>query len=135
MTEPHGEPARPPLTRAPFETRDFVVLGAAAAAAAMFALVAHFAGMPKLQPLVGLIVIMAVAYSCLDQPRAIDRRTVAWGLIALQILFALIVLKTAIGQQVFKSLAAVINKLLDFAFVGSSFVFGPLGNKDVWPKS
>ena len=68
MTEPHGEPARPPLTRAPFETRDFVVLGAAAAAAAMFALVAHFAGMPKLQPLVGLIVILAIAYALFDQP-------------------------------------------------------------------
>ena len=46
---------------------------------------------------------------------AIDGRTVAWGL-GLQVLFALLVLKTTIGQQVFKSLAAVINKLLDFAF-------------------
>jgi CNT family concentrative nucleoside transporter len=58
---------------------------------------------------------------------------VAFGL-GLQVLFALIVLKTAIGQQVFKSLASVINHLLDFAFVGSSFVFGPLGNKEVWPR-
>src|SRR5260370_26985653 len=65
--------------------------------------------------------------------RASDRRTVAWGL-GLQILFALVVLKTRIGQQVFKSLAGVINHLLDFAFVGSSFVFGPLGSKVVWPK-
>ena len=28
----------------------------------------------------------------------------------------------------------MINRLLDFAFVGSSFVFGPLGSKDVWPR-
>jgi CNT family concentrative nucleoside transporter len=28
----------------------------------------------------------------------------------------------------------VINKLLDFAFVGSGMVFGPLGNKEVWPR-
>ena len=28
----------------------------------------------------------------------------------------------------------MITKILDFAFVGSSFVFGPLGNPAVWPK-
>ena len=28
----------------------------------------------------------------------------------------------------------MIKQLLDFAFVGSSFVFGPLGNKEVWPR-
>jgi CNT family concentrative nucleoside transporter len=28
----------------------------------------------------------------------------------------------------------VINHLLDFAFVGSSFVFGPLGSKTAWPQ-
>ena len=26
------------------------------------------------------------------------------------------------------------NRLLDFAFVGSSMVFGPLGSKEVWPR-
>jgi concentrative nucleoside transporter, CNT family len=133
MTEPQGEPARPPLTRAPFETRDFGVLGAAAAAAAMFALVAHFAGIPKLQPLVGLIVILAVAYACSTNRRAIDRRTVAWGL-TLQVVFALLVLKTTAGQALFQRLGALINRLLDFAFVGSSFVFGPLGDKEAWPR-
>ena len=133
MTDAHGEAARPPLTRAPFETRDLMVLGAAAAAAAVFALIAQAGAMPKLQPLVGLIVILAVAYACSTNRRAIDRRTVAWGL-GLQVLFALIVLKTAAGQAVFQRLGALINRLLDFAFVGSSFVFGPLGDKEVWPR-
>ena len=50
--------------------------------------------LPRLQPLVGLIVIMAFAYALSTNRRAIDRRTVAWGL-ALQLLFALLVLKTA----------------------------------------
>ena len=76
---------------------------------------------------------MAVAYSMSTNRRAIDRRTVAWGL-ALQVVFALLVLKTAIGQAVFQRLGAAINRLLDFAFVGSSFVFGPLGDKEVWPR-
>jgi CNT family concentrative nucleoside transporter len=128
-----GEIAYQAPVRAPYEGRDFAVIGIAAAAAGVCALVAHFLQLPRLQPLTGLIVILAIAYCFSTNRRAIDRRTVAWGL-GLQILFALIVLKTRIGQQVFKSLATVINHLLDFAFVGSSFVFGPLGSKVVWPK-
>src|SRR5690349_14971500 len=97
----------PPPTRQPYDSRDFTILGAALAAAAVCALVANLLHLPKLQPLTGLIVIMTIAYLFSTNRRAIDTRTVAWGL-GLQILFALIVLKTAVGQQVFKSLAAVI---------------------------
>ncbi len=50
--------------------------------------------------------------------RAINWTTVAWGL-SLQIVFALIVLKTTIGQRVFETLGAGINKLLGFAGVGA----------------
>jgi CNT family concentrative nucleoside transporter len=127
------ETAPPPIRRAPFESRDAVVLAGALAAAAVLALAAQFGGMPRLQPLVGLIVILSIAYALSTNRRAIDRRTVAWGL-GLQVLFALLVLKTAAGQRVFQSLGAAVNHLLDFAFVGSSFVFGPLGDKVVWPR-
>lgn len=123
----------PAPARAPYEARDFMVVGPAIAAAAVFALVAQFGGVPRLQPLVGLIVILAVAYAWSSNRRAIDLRTVAWGL-SLQIIFALLVLKTTAGQRLFQALGRAINKLLDFAFVGSSFVFGPLGNKEVWPR-
>ena len=34
----------------------------------------------------------------------------------------------------FQTLGGAINRLLDFAFVGSGFVFGPLGDKVVWPR-
>ncbi len=118
--------------RAPYDARDFMIIGGAAVIAAVVALVARFA-VPRLQPLVGLIVIMTIAYSISTNRRAIDRRTVAWGL-SLQILFALIVLKTATGQRVFQTLGALINRLLDFASVGSDMVFGPLGNKTVWAR-
>ena len=133
MSEAHGTAARPPLKRAPYDSQDAMVLGAAAAGATVCALIAQYGGVPKLQPLVGLIVIMAVAYALSTNRRAIDRRTVAWGL-ALQVIFALLVLKTTLGQAVFQRLGAAINRLLDFAFVGSSFVFGPLGDKEVWPR-
>jgi CNT family concentrative nucleoside transporter len=109
------------------------VLGGAAAAAALLAALAAAGGMPRVQPLVGLVIIMAIAYALSTNRRAIDRRTVAWGL-SLQVVFALLVLKTAGGQRLFQTLGGVINRLLDFAFVGSSFVFGPLGDKEAWPR-
>jgi CNT family concentrative nucleoside transporter len=118
--------------RVPYDARDMAVLGVAAVAAAVVAAVARYA-VPRVQPLVGLIVIMALAYAISTNRRAIDRRTVAWGL-SLQVLFALLVLKTTLGQRVFQILGGAINQLLGFAFVGSSFVFGPLGDKTVWPR-
>src|SRR6478672_6130440 len=111
--------------RVPYDARDFTVIGGVALIGGVIALAARFA-VPRLQPLVGLIVIMTIAYSISTNRRAIDRRTVAWGL-SLQLLFALLVLKTTIGQRVFETLGGVINRLLGFAFVGSSFVLGPLG--------
>jgi len=131
LTEPAAQPAAPP--RAPYDQHDLMTLAAAAAFAAVCAALAHFAGMPKLQPLVGLTVILSIAYALSTNRRAIDRRTVVWGL-SLQILFALIVLKTTVGQRVFQTLGSAVNRLLNFAFVGSSFVFGPLGDKEVWPR-
>jgi CNT family concentrative nucleoside transporter len=132
VTEGHDVHVPPPA-RAPFERRDVMVLGAAVAVAAVCAAIAQFAGVPELQPLVGLTVILAIAYALSSNRRAIDARTVAWGL-SLQIVFALLVLKTTVGQRVFQVLGNVINRLLEFSVVGSDMVFGPLGNKQVWPR-
>jgi CNT family concentrative nucleoside transporter len=132
-TQATAELAYPVPPRVPYDSRDYAVMGGAALAAGLCAVAASFAGVPRLQPLTGLIVIMTLAYAISTNRRAIDRRTVAWGL-SLQIVFALIVLKTTVGQRVFQTLGGVINKILDFAFVGSSFVFGPLGSKQVWPQ-
>ncbi len=124
---------RKPLKRVPYDRTDYLVLGLAVAVAAVTAVIARFGGLPKLQPFVGLIVILGIAYALSTNRRAIDRRTVAWGL-SLQVIFALLVLKTPAGQAVFQRLGALVNHLLNFAFVGSSFVFGPLGDKEVWPR-
>ncbi len=120
-------PARQRWTRT-----DAIVLGSLALVAGA-AIAAGAAGAPRVQPVAGLALILALAYCLSNARRAIDYRTVAWGL-GLQCLFALIVLKTAAGQQVFQVAGAGITRVLDFAFVGSSFVFGPLGSRDVWPK-
>ena len=68
-----------------------------------------------------------IAYAFSTNRRAINWTTVAWGL-GLQIVFALIVLKTGVGQRVFATLGDGINQLLGFAGVGAAFVFGPLGD-------
>jgi len=112
--------------------QDLLVLGGLAAIAVL-AVALGFAGATRIQAIAGLALILALAYCLSSARRAIDYRTVAWGL-GLQFLFALIVLKTEVGRVVFQSLGGVITKILDFAFVGSSFVFGPLGNPAVWPK-
>jgi len=121
-----------PRARQQWTQQDVVILGGLAAIAAV-AIALGFAGATRIQPVAGLALILALAYCLSSARRAIDYRTVAWGL-GLQFVFALIVLKTEVGRAVFQSLGGVITKVLDFAFVGSSFVFGPLGNPAVWPK-
>ena len=86
-----------------------------------------------LQPVFGAVVILAIAYAFSTNRAAIRWSTVAWGL-GLQIVFALIVLKTSAGQRVFSTLGTYITKLLGFAGVGSAFVFGALGDSSLWTR-
>jgi len=122
----------PPRVRQPWTSVDLIVLGGLALVAAA-AIGLGAAGAARLQPVAGLALVLALAY-CFSAARwAIDYRTVAWGL-TLQFVFAVIVLKTGAGRQAFQAAGAVITRILDFAFVGSSFVFGPLGSRDAWPR-
>jgi CNT family concentrative nucleoside transporter len=95
--------------------------------------VAYAADLPKVQALVGLLVILSIAYAASTARHAIDPRTVLWGL-GLQLVLAVLVLQTIPGQRLFGWLGAGITRLLGFANVGAAFVFGPLGDRDVWPR-
>jgi len=86
-----------------------------------------------LQPLIGLVGILGLAYALSTNRRAISVRIVAWGF-GLQVLFALIVLKTTVGQRVFEVLGEKMRQLLEFSVVGSGFVFGALGDASVWSR-
>src|SRR4051812_47243736 len=90
--------------------------------------------MHYIQPLIGAAVILGIGYLFSNNRRAIDWRTVGWGL-GLQIVFAFIVLKTTIGQAVFEVVGGYITKLLGFSNVGAAFVFGPLGDANVWGRA
>jgi CNT family concentrative nucleoside transporter len=112
---------------------DTTIVAAAVGVGVAAALVAQFAGLPRLQALVGLALIFTIAYVSSSARRAIDWRTVGWGM-ALQVIFALIVLKTTVGQRVFETLGGAVTKLLSFADVGSAFVFGILGDRPAWER-
>src|SRR5450755_359895 len=83
--------------------------------------------MQRFTGLLGLVVILAVAWLFSTHKRQIKVRLIFWGM-GLQILFAVLVLKTDFGI-VFKSIGDGVNAMLDFAEVGSQFLFGPLGTK------
>ena len=82
--------------------------------------------MERALSLVGLIVMMGIAYALSTNRAAIRWKTVAWG-IGLQFVLALFVLKTHAGQGLFAWIGDQINKVLGFSFVGSEFVFGKMG--------
>ncbi len=79
--------------------------------------------MERLVSLLGLLVFIAVAYGLSVNRSAIRWQPVLWG-IALQIIFALLILRTAIGLSIFQFLGNVVTQFLDFSDAGASFVFG-----------
>jgi len=101
------------------------------AAVALVAIAIGFAGATRVQPVAGLALILALAYCLSSARRAIDYRTVGWGL-GLQFVFALIVLKTAAGRTTFEVVGGVITRVLNYSVEGSKLVFGPLGEPKVW---
>jgi concentrative nucleoside transporter, CNT family len=122
--------ALPPPMRS--RAADATILAAAAGAAVAAAIAAQM-GIARAQPVVGAVVILALAYVFSANRRAIDFRTVAWGL-CFQAVFALLVLKTAAGAALFTTLGAGFNRLVGFAGVGAVFVFGPLADTAAWGR-
>jgi CNT family concentrative nucleoside transporter len=108
-----------------------LAIGIAALGLALVAAIVARMGVTLAQPCVGAILILGIAYAGSTDRRSIDVRTVAWGF-GLQVVFALVVLRTAVGQQLFSMLGRGITRLLGFAFVGAAFVFGPLGDSRQW---
>ncbi len=83
--------------------------------------------MARFTGLLGVVVLLLVAYLLSTDRRAIRWRTVAWGL-SLQVLFAVLVIRFPLGRQVLASVSGVITSLLAHSVDGSAFVFGQLGN-------
>src|ERR1700741_3079082 len=72
--------------------------------------------------------MLALAYVFSTNRRAIRLKTVGWGL-GLQIAFAIFVLRVDYGRRIFQAAGDVANRVLAYSYVGSEFVFGPLGKQ------
>ena len=78
--------------------------------------------------IVGLAVMLGLAWLFSTNRRAIRLKTVAWGL-GLQFVLAVLVLKVEFGRRVFEVAGEGVKWLLNFSYEGARFVFGPLADR------
>jgi CNT family concentrative nucleoside transporter len=81
--------------------------------------------MARFTGIIGVIIILGLAFLWSNNRKAINLRLVITGLL-LQFALAVFILKVPVGQAIFAWLGKGINKLLDFSQEGGSFVFGDL---------
>jgi concentrative nucleoside transporter, CNT family len=81
--------------------------------------------MDRLIGLLGIVVILSIAYLLSNNRKAIDFRTVGMGLL-LQAILAVFILKIPFGKDVFRWIGELVTKVIDFSQEGAAFVFGPL---------
>jgi len=79
--------------------------------------------MDRLISVLGLVVFVGLSYAFSVDRRAVKWPPILWG-IALQLIFAILILKTAPGLAVFKFLGDLVTQFLNFSDAGAKFVFG-----------
>src|SRR2546425_11480417 len=84
------------------------------------------AHMGRFAGLLGMITIVGLAYLFSTDRKSVRLKTVAWGL-GLQLTFAFFVLRFEFGRRIFQIAGDAVNRLLSFSYVGSTFVFGDIG--------
>jgi CNT family concentrative nucleoside transporter len=89
--------------------------------------------MDRLIGLLGIALILGIAYAASDNRKAIRYRTVGVGL-GLQLLLAVVILKFDPGKNAFAWLGHLVTQILGFADRGADFVFGSLVNKEIMEK-
>jgi len=82
--------------------------------------------MGRFTGILGIGVILGLAWLFSSDRKAIKLKTVLWGF-GLQFALGIFVLKSSIGGKIFGFLGNGANKLLSYSYAGSSFVFGDLG--------
>jgi CNT family concentrative nucleoside transporter len=78
--------------------------------------------------LLGMALIIGIGYALSRNRRAVDWRVVAWG-VALQVGFAIFVLRVPAGQELFRRLGQFVTAVLNFSYAGTEFVFGEVGKQ------
>ena len=92
----------------------------------------------RLQAAAGVLCLLLVTAACSSDLRAVNVRSVAWG-IGLQLLLAVFILKFEVagvrpGYELFRAVAALATRFLEFTNAGSQFVFGDLARPAVLGK-
>src|SRR5262252_5819588 len=82
--------------------------------------------MGRFTGILGMAVILGLAWLCSTDRKAIKLKTIGWGL-GLQLVLGFFVLRSEAGRWVFAQLGNGARKLLSFSYAGSEFVFGELG--------
>jgi concentrative nucleoside transporter, CNT family len=90
--------------------------------------------MERFTGLLGIILILAIAYAMSNNRKAINFRTVGVGL-ALQTGLAIFILRTELGKNLFQQLGFLVNKLLAKADRGAEFVFSSLVRSDLMERA
>lgn len=85
--------------------------------------------MERFVGIIGIVAIFLICYSISNNRKAINFKTVGMGFL-LQILLALFIFKFSLGQKLFLLIGEFIRKILEFAYEGGGFVFGPLLNNN-----
>ena len=82
--------------------------------------------MGRFTGILGIGVILGLAWLFSTDRKAIKLKTVLWGF-GLQFALGIFVLKSSVGGKIFGFLGNGANKLLSYSYAGSSFVFGDIG--------
>ncbi|MDI2027777.1 NupC/NupG family nucleoside CNT transporter [Saccharopolyspora sp. TS4A08] len=73
----------------------------------------------------GMVVVLLLAFAMSTNRRAINLRTVL-GALAIQIIFAVVVLRWPLGQQALTAVAAGVTKVIESSKEGIDFLVGPI---------
>ena len=84
--------------------------------------------MQRFVGVLGLAVLLGLAWLFSTARSKIRLKTVAWGL-GLQFALAVFVFKLGFGQLLFKKAGEAVTKLLDCTYAGTTFIFGALGGR------
>ena len=82
-----------------------------------------------LQAVGGIVALLLIAYLCSNNRKAINWKTVGFGLL-LQLVLAISILKLSWVQSIFNAVGKIFVSILDFTAAGSLFLFGDLMNVD-----
>ena len=72
--------------------------------------------------ILGIFTLLSIAYLLSNNRGKINYRLVIWGL-TIQLIFALLILKSPFGKEVFSYIDTIVARIISFSDAGSDFLF------------